>query len=387
MTSKTQTKPPYSIPSMEDIENIPWNGLNVVSTFSGCGGTCLGYKMAGFRVLWASEFIPAAQEVYRLNHPKTILDSRDIRQVSGADILKSIGMKRGEVDVLEGSPPCASFSTSGRLEDKWGEVVSYSDTKQRVDDLFDEYIRIVDEVHPKVFVAENVSGLVKGVAKGYFKRILAKMRSMDYVVEAKLLNAAWLGVPQARERLFFVGVRKDINRPPAYPKPLKYQYTLADILPNIRAVKMGGRPDHWKSSERPSPTITQSAATRSMSAYLDGGGWVEAETSMEGYAIGNEWDKMKQGDTSDKYINLYKPSVHRPSPTVSASGGNPSTASVTHPTEKRKFSIAELKLLSSFPHDFQLTGSFPKQWERIGRAVPPFMARALAVSIRDDILC
>jgi len=226
MTSLDAEKPPYRVASMEEIKAIPWNGLNVVSTFSGCGGTCLGYEMAGFKILWASEFIPAAQEVYRLNHPETILDTQDIRQVTGASILKQLGLRQGEVDVLEGSPPCAAFSTSGRREHHWGQVVSYSDTKQRVDDLFDEFIRIVSEVQPKVFVAENVSGLVKGVAKGYFKGILASMRQLNYRVEARLLNAAWLGVPQSRERLFFLGVRNDLDKQPAFPKPLSYYYTL-----------------------------------------------------------------------------------------------------------------------------------------------------------------
>ena len=101
---------------MAEIATIPDNGLRVVSTFSGCGGSCLGFKMAGYRVLWASEFIPAAAEVYRANHAGTILDTRDIRKIQPADILAATGLKVGELDVLEGSPPCASFSTAGKRE-------------------------------------------------------------------------------------------------------------------------------------------------------------------------------------------------------------------------------------------------------------------------------
>ena len=87
------TKPPYRVPSMREIAELPWNGLTVVSTFSGCGGSSLGYKMAGFRVAWASEFIEPAQEVYRLNHPGTILDTRDIRTVKPGDILEATGLR------------------------------------------------------------------------------------------------------------------------------------------------------------------------------------------------------------------------------------------------------------------------------------------------------
>lgn len=109
-----QNKPPYRVPLMDEINALPWNGLNVVSTFSGCGGSCLGFKMAGYRVLWANEFIPAAQETYRANHPTTYLSTQDIRTVKASDIRAVIGDI--EIDVLEGSPPCASFSTAGKRE-------------------------------------------------------------------------------------------------------------------------------------------------------------------------------------------------------------------------------------------------------------------------------
>jgi DNA (cytosine-5)-methyltransferase 1 len=152
-------KPPYCVPSLAEIRSLPWNGYDVLSTFSGCGGSCLGFAMAGFRVLWASEFIPAAQETYRANHPGTLLDTRDIRTVQPAVILAAIGKQPGEIDVLEGSPPCASFSTAGQREAGWGKVRAYSDTRQRTDDLFFEFARILRGVQPKAFVAENVSGL------------------------------------------------------------------------------------------------------------------------------------------------------------------------------------------------------------------------------------
>jgi DNA (cytosine-5)-methyltransferase 1 len=168
--AEDMNKPPYRVPSMAEIANAKWNGYNVISTFSGCGGSSLGYKMAGYKVLWANEFIPAAQETYRANHPNTILDTRDIREVSADSILNAIGMQPGELDVFDGSPPCASFSTSGKRERGWGKVKKYSDTEQRVDDLFFEYARLIKGVQPKVFVAENVSGLVKGTAKGYFSK-------------------------------------------------------------------------------------------------------------------------------------------------------------------------------------------------------------------------
>ena len=144
-----KNKPAYKVPTMPEIKKTKKNGYKVISTFTGAGGTCLGYKMAGFDVIWASEFVDLAREVYQLNHD-TYVDGNDIRTVSGADILKKTNMKIGEIDVLEGSPPCASFSTGGKRHKHWGEVKLYSDKKQRTDDLFDEFIRLINELKPLI---------------------------------------------------------------------------------------------------------------------------------------------------------------------------------------------------------------------------------------------
>lgn len=180
MTVVAIEKPVYKVPSMEEIAATPWNGFNAISTFSGCGGSSLGYKMAGFKVLWANEFIPAAQDTYRANHHGTILDIRDIREIKASEILSAINMKPGELDLFDGSPPCASFSTAGKRELGWGKVKAYSDTKQRTDDLFFEYSRLLKDLQPKVFVAENVSGLIKGTAKGYFLEILKELKNSGF---------------------------------------------------------------------------------------------------------------------------------------------------------------------------------------------------------------
>jgi len=434
-------KPPYNVPSMTEIASLQWNGFNVVSTFSGCGGSCLGYRMAGFRVLWANEFIPEAQRTYKANHPDSILDTRDIRTVQPGDILKAVGLQEGELDLFDGSPPCASFSTAGKREAGWGKVKQYSDTKQRTDDLFFEYARLVKGLQPKVFVAENVSGLVKGTAKGYFKEILAALKACGYRVEAKLLDAQWLGVPQMRQRLIFMGVRNDLKLAPVFPKPLPYRYSVRDALPwieqhssnesyvqtwrdesrhvsptvtatinekihQVKALRIeveeanghksaGQGIGHvWTDvSNVPMPTIQASRPVK-LRAYRDKRGafgnegditdkpaptvlsdsvgthWIEEESDISRYAIGKEWDKLTS-----------------PCPTVTQRGGDNTVASVTHPTEKRKFTIAELKRICAFPDDFILTGSYAQQWERLGRAVPPVMMAAIAATVRDEILC
>ncbi len=344
---------------MAEVAAVEWNGFSVVSTFAGCGGSCLGYRMAGFRVLWACEFIPAAQETYKANHPSSILDMRDIRVVQPEEILRAVGKQAGEIDVLDGSPPCASFSTAGKREEGWGKVKLYSDARQRTDDLFFEYARILRGLQPKVFVAENVAGLVRGTAKGYFKLILAELKSCGYRVEARLLDARWLGVPQMRQRLIFIGVRSDLverySVKPAFPKPLPYSYSVTDACPWI---------------------ADKSILTPSL----------EPETSIAGYSIDKLWGEFKAGSNHEKRFSLIKPALSSPCPTITATGGTGGTAGLVHPLERRKFSIAEMKRFASFPDDFALIGNYAKQWERIGRAVPPVMMSHVAKTIRKEIL-
>jgi DNA (cytosine-5)-methyltransferase 1 len=379
-------KPPYQVPSMESIRAMPWNGFSAISTFSGGGGSSTGYRMAGFRILWASEFIDAARDTYRANmEPHTVLDGRDIRQVKGSDILDAIKMQPGELDLFDGSPPCASFSTAGKRESGWGKVKKYSDKEQRTDDLFFEFVRLIREVKPKTFVAENVSGLVKGTAKGYFLEILKALKESGYKVTCKVLDAKWLGVPQSRQRTIFVGVREDLQVEPSHPKPLPYCYSVRDALPWIVAQGDNGGFGGGAMREAivPSPTIGAGPATGNGRFAPSK---VEAETDISRYAIGAEWENLKLGESSKKYLNLKRTRIDGSAHCISADGGNPSTAGVCHPTEKRKFSIAELKRICGFPDDYVLTGTYAQQWERLGRAVPPVMMYHIAKTIQLEIL-
>lgn len=416
-------KPPYRVPSMKEVAEVPWNGFKAISTFSGCGGSSLGYRMAGFKVLWASEFIDAARESYLANcSPDTIVDGRDVREVTPEDVLEAIGMEPGQLDLMDGSPPCASFSTAGKRQAGWGTVKKYSDKAQRTDDLFFEFVRLLRGIRPRTFVAENVSGLVKGTAKGYFLMILKELKDSGYRVSCKVLDAQWLGVPQQRQRTIFVGVREDLvdaktKRPlmPCHPSPLPYRYSVRDAIPwigtaanpqfkeareidvderacpTIRAQKTGhvkitqqqgsaGVGKKPVSADRPLPTV---CGTQAQQFILT----VEPESDMTGKATGDEFDRMPgPGSQSDRYFQLVRPDPKEPCPTVTAAGGNAGLASVCHPTERRKFSIAELRRICAFPDDFVLTGSYAQQWERLGRAVPPVMMMHVAATVRDAIL-
>lgn len=319
-------------PSMEEIAKINNNGYNVVSFFSGAGGSCLGFKQDGYRILYANEFVEAAQTTYRANHPFTFLDSRDIRTIDPNEILEQFS--GCEIDVVEGSPPCASFSTAGTRQKGWGAVKAYSTKKQRVDDLFWEFARMLKGLKPKVFVAENVKGLTIGKARPVFNEILSILRDCGYEVEAKVLDAQDYNVPQRRLRVIFIGVRDDLDIQPSFPEPYGKRYTISELFPYIKRINIAGKPNNWADANRPASTVVQS----------DGRRRDDATAYFSSYRI----------ETEDGVI--------------------------------RKYTIEELRTICGFPQDFILTGNFAEQWERLGRAVPPPMMYAVAKHIREHIL-
>ena len=357
------SKPKYHIPTMAEVESTPWNGYNVVSTFSGGGGSCLGYRMAGYHVLYASEFVEEAQKTYRANHPNTVLDTRDIRTVKPEEILEMVGMKVGEIDLLDGSPPCCAFSTSGRRDKTWNQERSYSDGKvQRIEDLFYEYIRILDGIQPKCFIAENVSGLIKGKAVGYFKEYITLMKQCGYRVKAQLVNAKWLGVPQARERLIFMGVRNDLNMVPVYPKPFPYYYTIADAFADL------------KNDEEEAKMLTEYMAKTKQ-------GWVLRKLRK------NPSKPISAANVMNgSWFNTKRESMYCPCSTLTSVGNSISASGSCHPLYDRKLTIAEMKRITGLPDDFILTGNRNQQGERIGRMVPPIMMMNIAKTVQTEVL-
>jgi DNA (cytosine-5)-methyltransferase 1 len=330
----------------------------VVSLFSGCGGSSLGYRLAGLKVLLANEFIPSAADTYQANFPDTIVLRDDIRKLTGKDILNKINMQERELDLLDGSPPCQGFSTSGKGSEKWGKVVKYSDTYQRTDDLFFEYARILGDIQPKVFVAENVYGLAIGESKIVFQRILDELKSKGYNVECRLLNAKYFNVAENRPRLIWVGVRKDLNIEPSHPRPQTKPVAIQEVMKDLKN-------EEWD---------------------LKGASYKTTSSTYQ-YLL-----KMKPGESGSdynekgSYFGLLRLSWNKPANTIMQSDAKHISCSAIHPDEHRRLTIKELKRVSSFPDDFILLGDYKQQWERIGRAVCPNMMKAIAEHIRYKIL-
>lgn len=295
----------------------------VLSTFAGCGGSSLGYSMAGYREVLAVEWDDNAVATFKLNFPDVPVYHGDITKLSVEQALEMIGMQPGELDVLDGSPPCQGFSTAG---------------KRQMDDprnqLFREYVRLLRGLQPRAFIMENVSGMVKGKMKLVFVEALKELKASGYRVSARLLNAMYFGVPQSRERLIFIGVREDVGGgEPTHPKAATRPITVREALPDVMHVLGSGHRDNWLGVDMPYPTITKSLGSVSRTAYLSGGHFL----------------RIRDG------------------------------------TERRP-TIMDLQTIASYPKVMRFVGDFSTAVERIGNSVPPLFMRAIADHVRTTLL-
>lgn len=293
----------------------------VISTFAGCGGSSLGYHMAGFRELLAVEWEQNAADTFRLNFPHVPLYHGDIAKLSVDECLRLAGAAPGELDVFDGSPPCQGFSTSGSRE--------IGDQRNQ---LFREYCRLLEGLRPRAFVMENVSGMVKGDFKIVFAEILRTLKSCGYRVKARLLNAMFFGVPQSRERMIFIGVREDIGREPSHPAGWSEPVMTSIVHPHFSQILRSGMRDNWCPANTMFPTITKAAGTTSRTGYMSGGHFVRTRESIE-----------------------------------------------------RRPTLQEFQLLGSFPSAFSFAGKREDGVDRIGNSVPPLLMRSIARHVRTLI--
>ena len=352
-------KPPYREPTMDEVKaKKGTNGYKVISTFTGAGGSCLGLKLSGFDVLYGVEFIEEARKTFNKNHTGTYLDSRDIREIKGEEILDKVGLKKGEVDLLEGSPPCASFSRVGKGTDQWNCVKKYSDTYQRTDDLFFEYIRLVDEVQPKMVLAENVPDLAYGKNKGMLKLIVQAFRDIGYDIRIKMVSADRLEVPQTRKRLIFIGVNKKYPIRIHYPKPLPYKYTVGEAIPNFKEYE----PKEEYNTFKENSVLLKERFAFCQKHHLVN--FADASQILQGRRLTYGYSVVFVENTSPTLLQQIE---------------------LWHGYQNRSISIDEGKILQTYPSDFKLTGSFKKKWERLGRSVPPRMYQHIGESIKRSL--
>jgi len=333
--------------NLSELKDVPKNGRKVFSCFHCGGGSSMGYKLAGYDVLGGVEIDPEMMAIYRKNHnPKHsfLMGVEEFNRIPREKIPADLF----NLDVLDGSPPCSSFSLSGNREKNWGEKKKFREgqTEQILDDLFFHFIETARILQPKVVIAENVKGLVIGKAKGYVKEIAQMFSHAGYDMQLFLLNAAFMGVPQRRERVFFIGTKKSIKLP-----RLNISFNEPPISVHTALV---GLPD-------------QSKLGRPLTAAA------QALWSKVGYG-----EPLSKAHPKGHRFNLYKCDPHKTAYTLTADASN----NPIHWSEPRRFTKLECARIQTFPDDYDF-GKFQDNYI-CGMSVPPFMMQRVAQAVGEQ---
>lgn len=322
--------------------------MNIVSLFAGCGGLDLGFEKAGFNIVWANEFDEAIHPTYRLNHPNTILNTSDIRTLTGEDI--------PDCDGIIGGPPCQAWSEGGKqlgIDDPRGQ-------------LFLEYIRIVNDKKPKFFVIENVQGFLDEKHKKSLSYFMNLLREVGYRISYELLNAADYKIPQDRFRVFFIGIRNDLSNKYVFPnavssEPITLRQAIGDITEPPRFYC-----DNKVEGDNPN-RMNHDVYTGSYDAkYMARNrvrGWDETSFTIQAQArnapLHPQAPKMVYISSSQRifakgFEHLY-----------------------------RRLSVRECARIQTFPDNFRFIYNDVKDgYKMVGNAVPPRLAWYLAIQIK-----
>jgi DNA (cytosine-5)-methyltransferase 1 len=338
---------------LADLKSVPQNGIKVMSTFACGGGSSMGYKRAGCQIVAANDIDPEMAWHYKknLNPPNYFLCP--IRDLLTADLPPELF----NLDILDGSPPCSTFSMAGSREKAWGKDKHFREgqAKQVLSDLFFDYLDLAERLKPRVAIAENVKGMILGNAKGYTKMVMARFREIGYRPQLFLLNGADCGVPQRRERVFFVAIRDDIKA-----APLK-------LAPKHRWISAGEATEDLQ-------VLTDEEKKDTKASALEKKYW---ELTSPGNSLSEGVEKLT-GKRS--WFNCYRIPKEDPSGTLTASHN-----CFSHYSQPRHITFREYKRLGSFPDDYHAkTDKIGKYM--IGMSVPPKMTEVVARAVIDQWL-
>lgn len=319
-----------------------------VDLFSGAGGSCLGFKLAGFDTRLTVEWDAHAAATYRVNFPTTTLFHGDIAKLSVDDALGMAGLAPGELSCMSMSPPCQGFSSCGSRE--------FNDPRNQ---LFREAVRLLEGFRPVSFVCENVKGMVAGKMRLIFRDIMEAFRGAGYTVAAKLLDASYFNVAQRRLRVIIVGTRSDSAITPSHPLPQCRPLTVREAW--LRPTDI--------CEQRGDPVGDKVLPLARLIPPGDSNGGGKYSLPLNG-SINN--------------FGLCRLAWDRPSFTICKT--SILNSCMMHPDRHERITIDQAKRLASFPDSFVLPGAFADQWARIGNSVPPNLMRAIAEHVRDNIL-
>jgi DNA (cytosine-5)-methyltransferase 1 len=327
----------------------------VFSCFACGGGATMGYKLAGFDVIGCNEIDPKMMECYIANHqPKYSY----LEPIQTFKLRKDLPKELYELDILDGSPPCSSFSMAGNREKDWGKekVFREGQAEQVLDTLFFDFIDLAKELQPKVVIAENVKGLLLGEATKYVAKIYEEFENAGYYIQHFLLDASKMGVPQRRERVFFIGLRKDLATP----------FLVQNGFFEQRA-KLGME---FNEPEIPFKDIRQ----------VDGNQDAIGLSKMLSHywKLTSPGNSMSENHPKGSYFNEVKSAPDKVLPTIRANG-----LPYDYEIERTLFD-REVLNAGSYPTDYNFLGQ--RLGYLIGMSVPPVMTAQIATEIYNQWL-
>lgn len=355
--------------------------MNVVDLFCGCGGFSEGFRQAGFEVKFGIDMWKDATTTYQYNFPDAVVLNEDITKIDGSKILQLTHLSDDKIDVIIGGPPCQGFSVSG---------------KRLIDDernkLYKSFVQIVSEIRPKVFVMENVPGLVRLFNGQVARQVIKDFSAIGYRVQMKILSADNYGVPQQRRRVFFVGLdneKVNTNVKYTYPAPLSGAGTDIpavtcseaisdlDFVPDDRVIgenidyELPAQSDYQKKMRRNSTSVFNHSITlhkdktkEIIALVPDGGNYKDLPADLQ--------------ETRKVHIAWTRMDSKKPCFTIDTGHNHH-----FHYRANRVPTVRESARIQSFPDTFKFIGIKTSQLKQVGNAVPPLLAEALGRSIMN----
>jgi DNA (cytosine-5)-methyltransferase 1 len=348
------------------------NGLKVFGTFICGGGSTMGYKLAGFEHLGGVEIDPQVADVYKTNHNPKYLFVEDIREFANRTEFPE---DLYDLDILDGSPPCSSFSMAGNREKDWGKekVFREGQAKQRLDDLFFDYIKLAKKLQPKVVIAENVKGLVS--MKDVFEVIKKDFKNTGkgYRIYAKELFAPDYGIPQSRKRIFFIGISEE------FIKRNKLNLTEEDLFPDIEFAKTKNKYPKAKFffKDLKEPELENNDLSQmyySKAKYTKG---TQGQIEVNENGIAPTIRSEHHGNIEFRFLNK-------------KNGGK----NINPKNKQRRLTIRECARIQTFPDNLKFVFDIGSKegiaasdaYKLIGDAVPPLLAYKIAKKIEKIII-
>ncbi|MGB1283217.1 MAG: DNA cytosine methyltransferase [Polaribacter sp.] len=368
--------------------------MNTIDLFSGCGGVSLGFKWAGFNAVLASDIDENCEKTFTANFPETPFICGDLSSIKKEDFDKNIHQ---EIDVVIGGPPCQGFSLANKKRNKVA-----NDPRNK---LFYEFVKVIHWYNPKSFVMENVKGLFSMKSGTVIKQIVNEFENageFGYEVRYKVLKASDFGVPQARERVIVIGIRKDLDVVPEFPsKKYAKEITVNDAISDLPIIHAAEGTEIQKYTKKPknayqefmrknSKNVKNHIAMRHTQRLID-----RFKAIKNGQGLLDVWEThgaVQRGNPTKKSTVKFSQNNQRlygdrPAPTIAASF----QSNFIHPKLDRNFTAREGARLQSFPDDFIFKGMRTKmswekglsQYQQIGNAVPPILAYEIATCLKE----